>query len=134
MNIFKFGGASLKNAGGVRNVAQIIKSHSADGLLVVVSAMGKTTDALEQIVTLSQSKNNYQQELDRLKGFHWELARELFSSNSLENEIEKSFQKLDAIAKEGGEADLVYDQIVSFGEVISSSIVAHYLQHEKIAT
>jgi aspartate kinase len=134
MNIFKFGGVSLKNASGVRNVAQIIKSHSTGGLLVVVSAMGKTTDALEQIVTLSQSKNNYQKELDRLKGFHLDLARELFSSHPLEEEIEKSFQWLDAIAKEGGEADLVYDQIVSYGELISSTIVAHYLQHDKIST
>jgi aspartate kinase len=135
MNIFKFGGASLKNANGVRNAAQIIKGYSSDGLLVVVSAMGKTTDALEQIVTLSQSKKNYQQELDRLKGFHLELARELFSGNQLEleKEIEKPFRSLDTIAKESGEVDLVYDQIVSFGELISSIIVAHYLQHEKIA-
>lgn len=138
MNIFKFGGASLKNANGVRNVAKIIKDHFSDGLLVVVSAMGKTTDALEQIVTLSQSNKNYQRELDRLKAFHLELARELFSGNELETqlkqEIEKSFQSLVAIAKEGGETDLVYDQIVSLGELISSIIVAHYLQYEKIAT
>jgi aspartate kinase len=133
MNIFKFGGASLKNANGVRTVAKIIKSHSADGLLVVVSAMGKTTDALEQIATLSHSKSDYQKELDGLKEFHLEVARELLSNNQLEEEIEKSFQSLHAIAKEDGEADLVYDQIVSFGELVSSTIVARYLQHEKMA-
>ncbi len=134
MNIFKFGGASLKNASGVRNVAKIIKDHSSEGLLVVVSAMGKTTDALEQIVALSQSKSNHQNELDRLKSYHLELARELFADDQLKDEIEKSFQELDVIAKEGGETDLVYDQIVSFGELISSTIVAHYLQHERIST
>ncbi len=133
MNIFKFGGASLKNADGIRNIAKIIKNHSDSGLLVVVSAMGKTTDALEQIVTLSQSKKSYQNELDRLKEFHLDLARELFVSHQLEEEINISFQSLDVNAKEGGETDLVYDQIVSLGELVSSTIVAHYLQHEKIA-
>lgn len=133
MNIFKFGGASLKNANSVRNVTQIIKSHSAEELLVVVSAMDKTTDALEKVVSLSQSKNNYLKELDQLKVFHIELARELFSGDEIKEEIEKSFQSLDTIVKEGGEVDLVYDQIVSFGELVSSIIVVNYLHYEKIA-
>jgi aspartate kinase len=133
MNIFKFGGASLKNANGVKNVAQIIKSQAGERLLVVVSAMGKTTDALEQIVALSQSKNNYQKELDRLKKYHVDLARELFSGHQLAEEIEQSFQAVDALAKKGGEVDFVYDQIVSFGELISSTLVARYLEQQKIS-
>ncbi|MFM9838270.1 MAG: aspartate kinase [Cyclobacteriaceae bacterium] len=130
MNIFKFGGASLKNAAGIKNVAQIIKVNSKDGLLVVVSAMGKTTDALEQLVSLAQSKKNYQKEIDQLKHYHLSLCKELFSGDPFNEEIEKLFSGLKTLIKDNGEADLFYDQIVSFGELISSNIVARYLQIE----
>ncbi|HNR54483.1 MAG TPA: aspartate kinase, partial [Flavobacteriales bacterium] len=50
MKVFKFGGASVKDAGGVRNVAEVLKHYALDDLVVVVSAMGKTTNALEEVV------------------------------------------------------------------------------------
>jgi aspartate kinase len=133
MNIFKFGGASLKSAAGVKNVAQIIKANSKDGLVVVVSAMGKTTDALEQLVSLAQSKKKYQKEVDQLKNYHLSLSKELFSGDPFNEEIEKLFSGLETLIKDHGEADLFYDQIVSFGELISSTIVVRYLQMENIS-
>jgi aspartokinase len=60
MKVFKFGGASLKNSQGFHNVASIIKEHSKEPLLVVVSAIGKTTNALERVVALAQAKKDYQ--------------------------------------------------------------------------
>ncbi len=134
MNIFKFGGASLKNAVFVREVAQIITNHKKEGLLVVVSAMGKTTDALEHILTLSQSKKNYQSELSNLKEYHLELARNLCSGDYLVNEIEKLIDSLEAQLLEENETDVSYDQVVCFGELLSSTIVAHYLQQNNITT
>jgi aspartate kinase len=132
MNIYKFGGASLKNASGVRNVARIISEYPKESVLVVVSAMGKTTDGLEQIVALALSKSNYQKELNQLKAYHLEISKELFSGDLLKEEIEKMFQSLNDTAKKSNEPDLVYDQIVSFGELLSSTIVAQYIQHIKI--
>jgi aspartate kinase len=132
MNIFKFGGASLKNADGVKNIAKIIKEETNKELLVVVSAMGKTTNALEQIVTLAQSKKNYEKELNQLKAYHTELAGALFANGLMGDDIEKGFQSLNTQIRQSEESDRYYDQVVSFGELISSQIVARYLQQEKI--
>jgi aspartate kinase len=132
VNIFKFGGASIKNAEGIKNAAQIIKSQTKTGLLVVVSAMGKTTNALEQIVALSQSNKKHEKEIDQLKEYHTELARALFLDEQMTGEISKSFDELNTKAGKNSEADLFYDQIVSFGELIASQIVARYLIQEKI--
>jgi aspartate kinase len=133
MNIFKFGGASLKNAEGVRNAARLIGLYGNSNLVVVVSAMGKTTDALERIAALAHSKNDFQKEVAQLKSFHLELSNQLFEGNQFEAEIEKWFQSLQDTAIRDGEADLLYDQIVAFGELISSTIVVHYLQSKNIS-
>jgi aspartate kinase len=133
VNIFKFGGASIKNAKGVKNTARIIKNQINGGLLVVVSAMGKTTDALEKIVALSQSNKDYKKELVQVKNYHTNLARELFGTEELTEIIEKSFDDLDAKTRKNDEADLFYDQIVCYGELISSQIVSRYLQRLNIS-
>ena len=70
MKVFKFGGASVKNAQAIKNVALILKSYSTDQLLVVVSAMGKTTNALERIVALAQQKKDFTSELEDVKSYH----------------------------------------------------------------
>ena len=80
MKVFKFGGASLKNAEGIRNVAGIIQSNSSNNLLVVVSAMGKTTDALEKLVELGCAKKNYSVELVALKKAHEVVLNETIIS------------------------------------------------------
>jgi len=70
MKVFKFGGASLKDAAAIRNVTSIVKNHT-NQLVVVVSAMGKTTDALENIISLSQSGQAFSDEVNRLKEYHF---------------------------------------------------------------
>ncbi|MEJ7643564.1 MAG: aspartate kinase [Chryseolinea sp.] len=134
MRIFKFGGASLKNAAGIRNVGSIIRSQQGSKLLVVVSAMGKTTDMLERVITLSESKDDYTLSLNALKKYHTDIVEGLFSDvNDVNKKIDDIFefirQQLDSIA----EADQKYDQIVSQGEILSSLIVYHYLLSCKAA-
>jgi aspartate kinase len=132
MNIFKFGGASLKNSERIKNVADIISSHSKDPLLVVVSAMGKTTDALEKIASLAFARADFQKELEEIKTYHLDVCQELFQSDHFAKGIETSFSKLNDVALVQGEVDFAYDQIVSFGELISSSILVAYLKYKKI--
>jgi len=133
MVIFKFGGASLKNAEGVKNVAHIIGSQQDKKLLVVVSAMGQTTDALEKIAALSQAKKDFKNEIDQLKAFHLTLARNLSAGEKFEEEIENLIAKLDEVAYKIEDADLHYDQVVAYGELLSSTMVARYLQHKNIS-
>jgi aspartate kinase len=132
MNIFKFGGASLKNSERIKNVAEIISSHAKDPLLVVVSAMGKTTDALEKIASLASARADFQKELEEVKTYHLGVCHELFQSDHFAKEIETSFLKLNDVALVQGEVDYIYDQIVSFGELISSSILNAYLKYKKL--
>ncbi len=81
MKVFKFGGASLRDSKGVKNVASIIASEASKNLLVVVSAMGKTTDMLERILSLASSKQDYRVALDELKKYHHEIAEGLFQDH-----------------------------------------------------
>lgn len=128
MKVFKFGGASLKNARGVQNVASIILSQSAHNLLVVVSAMGKTTDMLERILTLSGSKKEFGQTLNQLRKYHQEIIEILFPNPSIVvSEVEKIFTELETELIKQADPDQVYDQVVSLGELISSLILHNYL-------
>ena len=128
MKVFKFGGASLKTATGIQNVSSIIQSQKGNKLLVIVSAMGKTTDMLERVVNLSASGQEYEQMLSSLKNYHYEVIEELFTDgNSVVKEINTVFSNLEEQLKEVADFDQVYDQVVSLGEVLSSVIVHHYL-------
>ena len=128
MKVFKFGGASLKTATGIQNVSSIIQSQKGNKLLVIVSAMGKTTDMLERVVNLSASGQEYEQMLSSLKNYHYEVIEELFTGgNSVVKEIDTVFSNLEDQLKEVADFDQVYDQVVSLGEVLSSVIVHHYL-------
>ncbi len=131
MNIFKFGGASLKNSERIKNVVDIISSHSKEPLLVVVSAMGKTTDALEKIASLSSDRKDFKRELEEIKNYHVTICRDLFQGDYFENELKTQFSNFNSTALAQGEIDFVYDQIVSFGELISSSILTAYLKYRK---
>jgi len=133
MKVFKFGGASIKNAPAIQNVASIIQSYSAEKLLIVVSAMGNTTDVLEQIVERAQSGKSTVALVGQLRDFHRTIILELFGeTHSLYAEVEEVLQDLQTAATQPGEDDQRYDQVVSLGEVISSLIVNHYLSLRKI--
>ncbi|QOI97296.1 MAG: aspartate kinase [Flammeovirgaceae bacterium] len=132
MNVFKFGGASLKTSSAVRNMAGIVKTHQQKPLVVVVSAMGKTTNALEHIVNLYRQGLSFRKELTELKTYHINLARDLFTEKSVEQKIDDLFERLVEQLKPGPE-DQVYDQVVSFGEIISSVIVCDFLAQSGVA-
>ena len=128
MNVFKFGGASLKNAKGVKNVASIIAKQTASNLLVVVSAMGKTTDMLERILALANSNQSYSDALEELKKYHHETIDELFQKPlSVLREVDSYFNELEQQLFSALPLDQVYDQVISRGELVSSVIVHHYL-------
>lgn len=135
MNIYKFGGASLRNADGVRNITSIIGRHGAQELLVVVSAMGKSTNALEDIVFRYQSGDHYDATINELANFHYHLIDELFE-NPLDarGKVEAQFQLLESSLTAGKTADQLYDEVVSYGELISSIIVNCYLTECAVAS
>ncbi len=127
MKVYKFGGASIRNAAALRNVASIIGRHK-EQLLVVVSAIGKTTNTLERIVSSSHEKHTSSAEVNVLRNYHYEIADSLFEkSNTVWLELEKLFEQIEIEATKKGDYDQVYDQVVSLGEVISSLMLSHYL-------
>lgn len=127
MQIFKFGGASVKDASGVRNLAQIVSDFDSKELVIVVSAMGKTTNKLEELVKLSHKGKKYDELFTELKEFHQAISTELLGElPSRYLEFEKSLYDCLAKAKEY-EAMLAYDMIVPHGELMSTSIIQAYL-------
>jgi len=132
MKVYKFGGASVRNAAALRNVSSILKSNKGQ-LLVVVSAMGKTTNTLESIVDLSYKKKPITAEINLLRDYHSQIIDSLFESqNKIRTEFEKLFEQINTEATAKGDYDQVYDQVVSFGEVISSLILSQYLTSQGI--
>ena len=131
LKVFKFGGASVKDAAAVRNAAVIIKQYPSDQLLIVVSAMGKITNKLEQLAdAFFYKKENPQPVFDEIKQFHFDILKQLFPNerHPVYAELENDFvELLWAIEDEPGHSyNHHYDQIVSMGEILSSRIVAAY--------
>lgn len=135
MKVFKFGGASVKSAQGIKNVGAIVKKFEKYPLLIVVSAMGKTTNALERIVALGQKGSDLTEELTAIKTYHLTTAAELgLNEVAFNNELEKVCAYIADEATKTGNYDAIYDQVVSQGEVLSSLILSHYLQTSGIDT
>ena len=128
MQIFKFGGASVKDASGVKNLADIVSSHSDEQIVVVVSAMGKTTNKLEELVKQAHAGGNYQQDLDELKAYHRQIIKELSIEIPekyvyFEQSLEKELQGLSEY-----DVMLAYDKVVPHGELMSTSIIAAFMK------
>lgn len=135
MKVFKFGGASLRDSAGVKNVASIIGSERPNNLLVVVSAMGKTTDMLERVLSAASSKQDYRAALGDLKKYHHEIIEGLFPDPSpVAGEVDIHFADIEKQLRSAASFDQVYDQIVCKGELVSSVIVHHYLLSKNIAS
>lgn len=138
MKIFKFGGASVKSAHGVKNVASILKAHEGEKLLVVISAMDKTTNLLEKIVDAYYSGSaEIRFLLQDLKNFHYQIINELQSGLNfpVAHEIDNLFLELECIIEtppQQEDYDFIYDQIVPFGELISTRIASNYLLSQSI--
>jgi aspartate kinase len=133
MLVFKFGGASVRDAEAIRNVASILSLYPGQKLTVVVSAMGKSTNKLEEIVTALETKNHklFVGLVDELEAFHKDIMAALFPEKHFKiyQTIEELFESLrtrfESVFSENKSFE--YDQIVSLGEVLSSQIVSAYL-------
>ncbi len=132
MKVFKFGGASIKDARSVRNVAHVLNHFPGEEILIVVSAMGKSTNKLEELVNcFFHQQDNCQQIIEELRAYHFEIIKELFPADEhrVHNDIEILFSQLEIITQGNPQNTFnqVYDQIVSYGELISTKIVSSYL-------
>jgi aspartate kinase len=137
MKVFKFGGASIKDAASVRNIATILKQYS-DSLVVVISAMGKTTNALERLLHAyrSDDKARASSELNAMRDYHLEIARTLIPQEGhvMFGEMDNIFTGLEKRLENTptGSYNQEYDQVVSLGEIISTIIVSNYLNYAGI--
>lgn len=130
MRVFKFGGASVRDAAGIKNLGDIIGS-SSDHPVIVVSAFGKTTNALEKVLNQWIAGDKaYSESLKNILEYHLSSINDLqLNGHEVRNDIESSFGKLMKYLESGSrkEYDFEYDQIVSHGELWSTMIVAAYL-------
>lgn len=130
MKVFKFGGASVKDAEGVKNVAKVLKSEGFENCILIVSAMGKTTNELETVIDKYLKKENYQAELAVIEEKHQAIAQEIFEKNHLVfSEIKDLFDNIRTFLTNNFSTDYnyIYDQVVSTGELVSSKILSLYL-------
>ncbi len=137
MQILKFGGASVRDADGVRNLEKVLQSVGTEKTLIVISAMGKTTNALEKVIEhYFNSKHELQSSIQDVKKYHNGILLELF-----ENESHEVFKVVTALFRELSEFfdrnkspdySFVYDQTIGFGELISTTIVSYYLNHKGV--
>ena len=132
MKIFKFGGASIKDSEGLRNMARLIQGTGYKDILIVVSAMGKMTNAFEKISdAFFYKKDELVPLIDNVKAFHHNIAAQLFNSKShtIFLEMESIFLEMTDFMKssESKDYNYVYDQIVSRAELVSTKIVSQFL-------
>lgn len=133
MKVYKFGGASVRNADGVRNLRKIIDDEQ--NLFIIVSAMGKTTNALERVFRALQQGDAAasRQEIDELRAYHAAIVDDLWHGPHAIPEVEQLFAELERVATEtryrAEEAELWYDRIVAYGELLSTTIVSAYLRY-----
>lgn len=139
MQVFKFGGASVVNAEAVKNLVAIIQQAEKENLLIVVSAMGKITNKLELLSNAySYGQENTHDLLDEVKSYHFNILNDLFDNHShpIFNDVANTFVEIEwLLEEEANDApDYIYDQIVSIGEVVSTKIVAAYLNESNISS
>ncbi|MGM0621790.1 MAG: aspartate kinase [Bacteroidota bacterium] len=129
MNVFKFGGASVKNADAVRNLAQILNSYD-NNLVVVISAMGKTTDLLETLVRAYFDEKEQKWDIfGQFRNYHTEICHQLFGDGIIPEPVLSHFEELEEKLDKSPSLDynFEYDQIICFGELVSTQIVSEYL-------
>lgn len=135
MKIYKFGGASIKDANGIENLFKIIKKKGHEKTLIVVSAIGKTTNALELVVrNYFENKNELQYSINKVISFHNEILLKLFTNGNhdIYNDVKTVFENLKGFLNSNKSPDysFVYDQIVVNGELLSTKIINAYLNYK----
>lgn len=133
MKVYKFGGASVRNADGVRNLRKIIDEEQH--LFIIVSAMGKTTNALERVFTAvqRQAPEEARAEIAALREYHAAIIEDLWRGPKRLDAVERLFGELEQVAEGTGyaacDAELWYDRIVAYGELVSTTIISEYLNY-----
>lgn len=132
MKIFKFGGASVKDAEGVKNIASVLKTVGYENTLVIVSAMGKTTNAMELVIrNYFENRVELQSALQDVKKFHNQILLDLFDNerHPVFEHVKNLFTELSTFLKVNKSPDynFVYDQTIGYGELLSTTIISYYL-------
>jgi len=132
MQIFKFGGGSVKDAEGVKNLVTVLQTVGYENILVVVSAMGKTTNALEKVIyNYFHNKKELQSSIQDIRKYHNAILLDLFENENhpIFNTVSDSFKELSLFFDRNKSPDynFVYDQVVGFGELASTAIISSYL-------
>ncbi|UQD55305.1 aspartate kinase [Flavobacterium sp. K5-23] len=139
MRVFKFGGASVKDAEGIKNVYDVLQKVGYEDVLLVVSAMGKTTNALEVVIKNYFDKSaELQSSVQEVKKYHNQILLDLFEDdkNDVFQAVKLHFSDLDYFLghNKSPNYNFVYDQIVSYGELISTTILSHFMNFMGIKT
>jgi aspartate kinase len=134
MKVFKFGGASVRDAAGVKNVFALLQNVGHKDVLLVVSAMGKTTNALEEVIKhYFDQSSGLKAAIQEVKKYHNQILLELFeeSQHPVFKTVNDFFEDLDYFLSHNKSPNysFVYDQVVGFGELVSTAIVSAYFEH-----
>ena len=137
MKIYKFGGASVKDANGIKNLVNILQLLGKDKILIVVSAMGKTTNSLELVVkNYFENNEELQFSINEVLDYHLNILDDLFNENNhpIYFETKEIIENLKIFLKRNKSPNysFVYDQVVSFGEILSTKIISTYLNYINI--
>ncbi|MFC4741024.1 aspartate kinase [Flavobacterium ponti] len=135
MKIFKFGGASVKDADGVKNVLNVLKTVGHDDVLIVISAMGKMTNALELVIkNYFEKSTEFNASLQEVKKYHNQILMDLFDDedNDVFFAVNSHLADLEYFLRSNKSPNysFVYDQVISYGEIISTTIVSHYFNDQ----
>ena len=134
MRIFKFGGASVKDADGIKNVFSVLEKVGNEDTLLIISAMGKTTNALELVIkNYFEKSNELHSSLQDVRKYHNQILLDLFDDEEHDvfYAVNSHFADLEYFLRSNKSPNynFVYDQIVSYGEIVSTTIVSHYFNH-----
>lgn len=135
MRIFKFGGASVKDADGVKNVFDVLQKTGHEDVLIVISAMGKTTNALEIVIkNYFEKSNEFHASLQEVRKYHNQILLDLFDDEEHDVffAVNSHFADLEYFLRSNKSPNynFVYDQVISYGEIVSTTIVSHYFNHQ----
>ena len=138
MRIFKFGGASVKDADGIHNMYRVLEQTGHENTLIVVSAMGKTTNALEKLIEVYfEDSQKTESQLNEVIDYHFGIMNEIFDhpNHEVYDEVKRRFDYLRTFLKNNKSPhySFVYDQVVSTGELVSTTIITYYLNSKAIS-
>lgn len=137
MKVFKFGGASVKDADGIKNVVHVLETVGHEEVLIIISAMGKTTNALEIVIKNYFEKSSaFHASLQEVRKYHNQILLDLFVDENHEvfYAVNSHFADLEYFLRSNKSPNynFVYDQVVSYGEIVSTTIVSHYFNERGI--